>query len=307
MIADHKETISVIVPTYNGAHKLPVILHALKKQTVRDFELLIVIDGSTDNTLSVLNDITRSYDDIKVIKQENRGRAAVRNAGAKRANGTLLVFFDDDMEPACDCLEKHIQHHQRHPNSLMSGGQVDDQEKARTSFQNFKVYLSCKWSKNLLDREDIPLSLDEMQLTAANFSIKKDVFFSLNCFDENLRDAEDFDLAVRAYLRGFQVYYNFNAFAWHNDFPTCASFIKRQIEYRQYHKNLIEAKPQIYSLIPKFIKNERSKPLMKRIFFSLWNKKWWIRMIDDEKLDFLPRKMKFLIYSWVVTGHAVYK
>ena len=90
--------LTVIISTYNGAKKLPVILDSLTKQSYKDFELLIVVDGSIDETMDVLQEWTNRFYDFKIIYQQNKGRAAVRNTGVKNAKGELLLFFDDDLK-----------------------------------------------------------------------------------------------------------------------------------------------------------------------------------------------------------------
>jgi glycosyltransferase involved in cell wall biosynthesis len=79
--------VSVIISTYNGAHKISDLLDNLVKQTIRDFEVIVVIDGSTDNTLSVVESYMNSFATIRTIWQKNSGRSKVRNQGAKEAVG----------------------------------------------------------------------------------------------------------------------------------------------------------------------------------------------------------------------------
>jgi glycosyltransferase involved in cell wall biosynthesis len=85
-------TISVIVPTYNGAHRILNVLRALEDQKVNDFELIVAIDGSNDDTLTVLNNSNFSFKNFRIIEQPNKGRASIRNLGAKNADGDLLIF-----------------------------------------------------------------------------------------------------------------------------------------------------------------------------------------------------------------------
>ena len=85
--------VSVIVPTYNGANKLGGILNALKKQTYKDFELVVAIDGSTDNSMEVVQGFQDSFNPLKIIQQKNKGRAAIRNFGGQPGNGIFVDFF----------------------------------------------------------------------------------------------------------------------------------------------------------------------------------------------------------------------
>jgi glycosyltransferase involved in cell wall biosynthesis len=102
--------LSVIISTYNGAKKLPVILNSLLNQTHKDFELLIVVDGSTDETMDILKDWENRFSAFKIVYQENKGRAAVRNTGVKNSKNELLLFFDDDLEVDENCIQHHVEY-----------------------------------------------------------------------------------------------------------------------------------------------------------------------------------------------------
>lgn len=84
---------SVVIPTYNRGRMIVETLHSVLSQTCRDFEVIVVDDGSTDDTLEHL----RSFGDaVQVAQQSNAGPGAARNAGAARASGEYLTFLDSD-------------------------------------------------------------------------------------------------------------------------------------------------------------------------------------------------------------------
>ncbi len=76
--------VSVVIPTYNRAHCVGEAIESVLAQTYKDFEIIVVDDGSTDNTAEVL---ARFGDRIRVIRQENSGVSAARNAGIRAASG----------------------------------------------------------------------------------------------------------------------------------------------------------------------------------------------------------------------------
>src|SRR5208282_2909987 len=89
-------SVSVIVPTWNGAGKIKHCLAALHSQNLdRPFEIVVVDDGSTDDTVEVV----AGYPRVRVISQPNAGPAAARNRGAREALGDIVVFTDDHCEP----------------------------------------------------------------------------------------------------------------------------------------------------------------------------------------------------------------
>lgn len=89
--------VSIILPTFNRASFLPEAFASLNKQLYREWELIIVDDGSTDDTQNVLRDLISSYSfNVQVIKQSNAGPAVARNTGIKKATGQFIAFFDSD-------------------------------------------------------------------------------------------------------------------------------------------------------------------------------------------------------------------
>src|SRR5690606_22139302 len=140
-----KISTTVIVPTYNGAHKILNVLKALEQQSIRPDEVLVVVDGSTDHTVALLNQTEFDLPGFRLLEQANGGRAKVRNFGAAEARGEMLIFFDDDMLPAPDCLAVHLRHHAQQPGSILTGAQIDLSGAERTELQQYKSHCSIKW------------------------------------------------------------------------------------------------------------------------------------------------------------------
>jgi len=100
-------TVSVIVPTYNRVHLLGRALQSIVTQTYGDFEVIVVDDGSTDNT----GDFIRNFSalDIRYIRHEkNKGEAAARNTGVLAAKGEFIAFLDSDDEWLPEKLQKQM-------------------------------------------------------------------------------------------------------------------------------------------------------------------------------------------------------
>lgn len=101
------EKVSIIIPTYNRADVLPASVESVLRQTYSDFELLLVDDGSTDHTESVINSIPDSR--IRYLRlSENRGVAAARNEGIRQAAYDYIAFQDSDDYWKEDKLEKQM-------------------------------------------------------------------------------------------------------------------------------------------------------------------------------------------------------
>ena len=88
--------VSVIIPVYNVEKYLGECLESIIDQSLEDIEIVCVNDGSTDNSLSILESYAELDNRIKIISQENHGLAAARNTGLKNINGDYVYFIDSD-------------------------------------------------------------------------------------------------------------------------------------------------------------------------------------------------------------------
>jgi glycosyltransferase involved in cell wall biosynthesis len=103
--------ISIIIPVYNGEKTLEGTLNDIERQTYNNFEVIIVNDGSTDNTISVLDKFFKRgslKNNYHFISQENKGAPSARNKGWKKSKGDFLFFCDADAVLKPDILEKMI-------------------------------------------------------------------------------------------------------------------------------------------------------------------------------------------------------
>jgi glycosyltransferase EpsH len=92
----NKITISIIVPVYNVEKYLHQCLNSLKYQTMSDIEIVLINDGSTDNSGLICNEYVKVDDRFKVIHQDNKGLSDARNVGLRIANGDYIIFLDSD-------------------------------------------------------------------------------------------------------------------------------------------------------------------------------------------------------------------
>ena len=88
--------ISIIMPIYNGAQFLNKTINSINNQTLKDVEIICVDDGSTDDSLNVLEELKNKYNSIKIIEQKNQGSGKARNNGIKNARGEFIAFLDAD-------------------------------------------------------------------------------------------------------------------------------------------------------------------------------------------------------------------
>lgn len=288
---------SIITPTYNGEKKILSLLRALQNQSFQDFEWIVVIDGSTDETKSVLDNKETTFQKT-VLVQANQGRSVAKNNGAKKASSELLIFYDDDMIPANDSVAKHIQFHSLH-NCLIAGNQTEIEHGQNTDIQNYKTYLSKKWTAKYSDGLS-SLTLSNLFFAAANCSMPSKLFWELGGFDERLTDAEDYDLARRALEKSIPVYFDKSNTAIHNDPITCRSYINR---IRQYHA----AQQKLKALHPSRSSNRQTDlSILKRIFYWMFSFSFWPASIDNTTIwKLLPKFARYKIYDWVIQSLGV--
>ena len=95
---NYKYKVSVIIPVYNAEKELSSCCDSLLQQSFdkTKMEVLLINDGSTDNSLSVCRDYEKAFSFFKVFSQENKGVSCARNEGIKRAEGQYLLFLDGD-------------------------------------------------------------------------------------------------------------------------------------------------------------------------------------------------------------------
>ena len=102
--------LTIFTPTYNRAYILPKLFESLQKQTVKDFEWLVVDDGSTDNTAELISELKEKADfPIRYFVQENHGKHVAINYGAQNAKGDLFFIVDSDdylSENAVEIIEQ---------------------------------------------------------------------------------------------------------------------------------------------------------------------------------------------------------
>lgn len=118
-----KNLVSIILPTFNRAHFLGCAIDSVLNQTYTNFELIIVDDGSTDNTRSVIE----SYIDSRIIKifQENKGVSSARNAALRIAKGCFITFLDSDDFYHPDKLSAQVSYFHNNPNAYVLYTQSD--------------------------------------------------------------------------------------------------------------------------------------------------------------------------------------
>jgi glycosyltransferase involved in cell wall biosynthesis len=187
-------SVSVVIPTYNRAHLVPDTIRSVLNQTYADFEIVVVDDGSTDNTRDEIEKIQDPR--IKYFYQSNQGVCAALNYGATRSSGRYIAFVGSDDILLEWCLARSVQILEEHPGVSFSYGQefqVDEQRR-RLGISRIRqragIHKGTEEIKSLLVQGNyIPTSSVMIRATCLQEVGLFDLAFSAG--------SEDFDMFVR--------------------------------------------------------------------------------------------------------------
>lgn len=190
---------SIVIPVYNAAATIGVTVTSVLAQTEDSFEILLIDDGSNDNSLKVAMALSADDHRIRVIATENHGASAARNLGMELCTGEFIAFLDADDIWVPLKLETHLKHHRARPEICASY--------ARISFLDPDAGLNARTSSSIVHGA---LQLTELIgenpiCTMSNFVIvrKRGIFFG--SFREDMSHAEDQEWLVRAVSQGASI------------------------------------------------------------------------------------------------------
>ena len=184
--------VSIIIPTYNRGYIIQKAIDSVLAQTYSDWELIIVDDGSTDNTAEVVGKYTDER--IRYIKeQENKGGNHARNIAFQRSCGEYIVFLDSDNVFAPDCLEKRLFFLL---NTCADFIFTRVNIKNSNSEESFVFPLPEFFSVN--DMANIQNKLIQQNIIDTNaICVRRSTFVQAGGFDENLKRYQDWELFFR--------------------------------------------------------------------------------------------------------------
>ena len=182
--------ISVIIPTYNRARYLQRAIDSVLDQTHLPDELIIVDDGSTDNTAEIVDDVTsRATFPMHFLRQENKGASSARNLGIQHALGDILCFLDSDDWWDTKKIELQLPLLLENSNTLIThtleiwfrnGVRVNQKKKHAPG--NGSIFSAC---------------LKMCVVGMSTVMVRKELFEQYGVFDESLPCCEDYDLWLR--------------------------------------------------------------------------------------------------------------
>jgi len=188
---------SVVISVYNKAGYIADTLKSVLAQTVQDFEIVILNDGSTDESESVIRPFIDDSQ-IRFYSEENKGAAAGRNYVIQKAQGEYIALLDADDIWKPFYLEEQLKLIEKYPSNNIFATNSEILKKGNTSRRRFSVDLSNK--EPVIVNYFEASNLDSI-LHSSTTVVKREVFDTVGLYDTNIKSGQDTDLYVRMGLR----------------------------------------------------------------------------------------------------------
>ena len=225
--------VSVVVPTYNRGDRIRECLDALRAQrTERPYEILVVDDGSTDDTASVV----QRCPPVRLIRQENAGPAKARNRGVAEARGDVVLFTDDDCVPEPDWIERMTTPFE---DPRVAGVKGAYRTRQRALIARF-VQLEYEEKYDRLRRYR---SIDFVDTYSAAF--RRRVFLEAGGYDTDfpVASVEDQEFSFRLAAAGHDLRFVPEAKVWHTHVDTVAAYVRKKFKIGYWKVRLLAKNP----------------------------------------------------------------
>jgi len=199
---------SIVIPTYERRQRIVQHVAALDRQSLRDFEAIVVVDGSRDGTGEALRALDAPFP-LSVIEQENKGVAEARIAGAAAAQGEILLFIDDDMEAEPGMLAEHDASHREGYDFVL--GDLPLHPESPRNILSWGVGYWADSRRERLEAAGNDLGIDD--LLTGQMSVSRAAFDAVGGFDasftrDGLVPSGDVDFGYRIIKAGYRATFN---------------------------------------------------------------------------------------------------
>ena len=223
-------TLTIVIPTYGRRKVLSDTLASLDMMEGRETtEIVVVDDGSPDDTWRFLESWMSRQDGRRAFLQENAGVLAARNRGSLEASALLILFMDDDIQPPADLVGRYTALMELHSDSWVTGPARPLEIAPETPFERFLQETHREWDSWYVEHP----TRDGNRSLGGNLCVRREEFRAIGGFDESLRmGGEELDLVIRARERGVHLHYDPSVAVIHHDgHNTLESFVTRTRRY----------------------------------------------------------------------------
>ena len=242
---------SIIVPVYNRPDEVDELLGSLTEQTEKDFEVIIVEDGSSVTCEKVCNDYKATLD-IHYFMKENSGPGQSRNYGVARAKGEYVIILDSDVVLPPGYIESVSDELEKAPADAFGGP-----DKAHSSFTDIQKAISYSMTSFFTTggiRGSKKKKLDKFYPRSFNMGVRRDVYNKLGGFSK-MRFGEDIDFSIRIFKAGCKCRLFPESWVWH----------KRRTDFRKFFRQVYNsgiARINLYKKYPESLKLVHLLPMV---------------------------------------------
>lgn len=321
------DKVSIIIPNYNNEKYIIDCLNSVKNQNYSDIEIIVIDDGSTDNSVKIVSDYIKNNNelDIKLICQNNLNGAIARNEGLKVVTGKYLIFLDSDDMLDNNVINYSISKIKEHNCDLLIGNYSEINE----NNVNIKKYNFIKEEKIVSDSE-ILNNLTELTPNPTNKVYDTDIIRQNNISWGNVRIGQDLNFYLKYLLNCKKVYiteknmykyrvintsisrkYDFRILDIVNCFDDVKKYYKKLNKYDLYLKYIPNIELLHYNIqMGKQIKfkNKNFRKIIVNYFLISENKIDYSKCINySEKYKKIHNKFKLLKYFKFIYTSNIYR
>lgn len=254
--------VSVIIANYNGEKYLDICLTSILKSTYKNFEVIVVDDGSNDRSKEIIEKFCKKDKRIYGIENEkNSGASFSRNKGIKKSRGELLVFLDNDTEVERNWLQVFVNAYRKNKADAWQSKLMEytDRKKIQAVGLNLIPYTGLSMLiDNSLYKEELPI----IGLSAA-LAVKRKAVLTIRGFDEKIvYHTEDIDFCWRLWIAGFRVITCPKSIVYHWTKPISRR-VNTRTTYEKFYFNLCK------NSIRSIIKNYQAFNCLKYLLWTL--------------------------------------
>jgi len=210
-----KPVVTVVIPLYNKEKTILRTLNSVLNQSEQNFKLIVVNDGSTDNSASIVESIDLD-ERLILINQKNTGESSARNRGVKEADTELVAFLDADDEWKPEFLEAILELASRYPDADVYGASYFVQnENGETSLSGCYSFFGDGWSGVISNYFD--LIQTAFPFNASSVAVRKKALENIGGFPEGVRYGGDVDVWFRLFLTSKFAFINKPLAVYHLD------------------------------------------------------------------------------------------
>ncbi len=261
---------SVIIPVFNRPEELRDLLQSLERQTMKDFEVIVIEDGSTEKSDEVVETFSDKLD-IKYFYQTNTGPGPARNAGCNQASSDYFIFFDSD----CLIPEHYFEKLDEYMGQVLFDA-FGGPDRANFSFTRIQQAINYSMTSYFTTGgiRGSKKSLEKFNPRSFNMGFSKNVFEATGGFSE-MRFGEDIDLSIRIKKAGFGTALLSDCFVYH----------KRRVSFLKFFKQVFNsgiARINLYKRHPSSLKPIHFMPALFTLYLifgtahAIYHDQWWV-------------------------------